>query len=71
MMLAIVVICVLAIVYYRMGRMEKAPALLWTALSVLCSLTALYLLPWGLWGIFGLNALLFLGITLFRVMRSP
>lgn len=70
-MLGVVVICVFAIVYYRAGRMERAPALLWSALSVLCSLASLHLLGWGLWGVFGLNALLFLGITLHRVLRAP
>ena len=65
-----IVICVLAIVFYRAGQLERAPGLLWAALSTLCSLAALYF-GWGLLGIFGLNVLLFVGITLFRVLRTP
>lgn len=70
-MLDAVVICVFAIVYHRAGVMERAPALLWAALSVLVSMAALYLLGWGYWGVFGGNALLFAGITLFRTLRAP
>ncbi len=71
MLVEALVVGVFAVVYYRAGRLERAPGLLWAGLSVLASLASLRLLGWGVWGVFGLNALLFVGITLFRVLRAP
>lgn len=70
MLLEALVAIVFALVYYRTGRLERAPGLLWAALSTTASLLALALLGWGVWGVIGLNVLLFVGITVFRVVRA-
>ncbi len=70
-MLEAVVISVFAIVFYRAGQMERSWSLLWCALSVAASMLAIFVLPWGVLGAFATNALLFLGITLYRTVRAP
>lgn len=70
-MLEVVVISVFAIVFYRAGQIERSWGLLWCALSVAASMLSFYVLHWGALGAFATNALLFIGITVYRMMRNP
>jgi hypothetical protein len=67
---AIVVLSVCAIFFYRAGRLEKSWGVLWAALSIVVSLVALRFLNWGLLGVFIAQALLFVGITAYRMWRD-
>jgi hypothetical protein len=69
-MIEILVTCVFAIVFFRAGQIERSWSLLWCALSVTASLLAFSVLHWGALGAFATNALLFVGITAYRVVRA-
>ena len=64
------VIAVFAITFYRIGKREESPALLWAVLSIAFSLTANKWFQWGLQGIFVSQILLFVAITVYRVDRD-
>ncbi len=68
--LALVVVSVCAVAFYRMGRFERSSASLWAMLSVAVSILALRFLGWGLGGVFLGQLLLFAGITLHRMRRT-
>ena len=68
---AILVVSVCAIVYYRMGSLERSWGLLWAVLSVAASLFTLHVLRFGLIAVFVAQAVLFGGITAYRVWRKP
>lgn len=67
--LAIVVLSVCAIVFYRAGKQERSSGVLWAALSILASFLALRFSGWGLPGVLLAQVVVFVGITLWR-MRS-
>jgi hypothetical protein len=64
-------IVVFAVFFYRAAESEKESGLLWCGLSVLISLAAMFLLPWGWLGILLGQVGLFAGITIFRMVRRP
>ena len=66
----IILIIVLAIFFYRAGKYDDGPALLWTVLSVVISFLVLFWLEWGLFAIILGQAGLFVGIGVFRVIRK-
>ena len=66
----IVVLSVCAIVFYRAGKAEGSWGLLWAGLSIAGSFGALWYLNWGLLGVFGAQVALFVGITLYRVVKG-
>jgi hypothetical protein len=68
--LAIVVLSVCAITFYRAGRHERSWGILWAALSLGASLLALRLLPWGLLGVLLAQIAVFAGITVYRMLRN-
>ncbi len=65
--LAIVVLSVCAIFFYRAGRQERSWGILWAALSIAVSLLVLFVLRWGLLAIFAGQAVLFVAITIYRM----
>ncbi len=69
--LAILVVSVCAICFYRMGNYEKTSGVVWGLLSAALSLTALFVLGWGMAGVLGSQVLLFAGITAYSVWRQP
>lgn len=66
-----IVVAVSAIFYYRAGVHERSWAWLWTALSVAVSLAVMLGLRGGALGILGGQLALFIGITVFRMWRTP
>ncbi len=68
--LEIVVLSVCALTFYRAGKQERGPGLLWAALSVAAALLALRFLNWGIIGVFVGQAALFVGITIYRMRRK-
>ena len=66
----IILIIVFAIFFYRAGKFDDGPALLWTALSVAISLLIWFWLNWGLFAMFLGQVGLFVGIGVFRVIRK-
>jgi hypothetical protein len=60
-----------AVFYYRAAEAEKESSLLWCGLSVLISIATMFLLPWGWLGTLLGQVGLFVGITIFRMMRRP
>ena len=67
--LAIVVLSVSALFFYRAGRQERSWGLLWAGLSVAASMLALRFLSWGLMGVLLAQVVLFIGITVYRMSR--
>lgn len=61
---------VCAMFFYGAAQREQAPAVVWAALSVLISVLFIFFTPWRIWGVFGGQVLLFVGITLFRLWRD-
>ena len=59
-----------AIFFYRGAKIDGSSAVLWVVLSVMISLLLLNLFHVGLPGILLGQAGLFLGITIFRVIRE-
>jgi hypothetical protein len=68
--LAIVVMSVCALTFYRAGKQERSWSILWAALSVIVSLLILRFLNWGVIGVFAGQAALFVGITIFRMRQK-
>jgi hypothetical protein len=69
--LSILIVAVFGAFFYRAAEMENASSLLWCGLSVAISVAILFFLHWGLLGIVLGQIGLFVGITLFRMMRKP
>ncbi len=67
--LALVVICVCAITFYRAARLEHSSGLLWAGLSFAISFVAMAVFKWGPLGILLSQGILFVGITLVRMRR--
>jgi hypothetical protein len=65
-----VLTAVFAIFYYRAGVAEQAPGLLWASLSVATSLLIWQWLGGGILAIVAGQLALFIGITVFRVIRK-
>ena len=65
-----IAIIVSAIFFYRGAKMDGSSAVLWVVLSVGISLLLLTLLGAGLVGIILGQAGLFVGITVFRIIRE-
>lgn len=68
--LAIVVLSVCALTFYRAGKQERSWGILWAALLVIISLLTLRFLSWGIIGVFAGQAVLFVGITFFRMRQK-
>lgn len=66
-----IVVIVSAVFYYRAGVHERSWAWLWTALSIAVSMAVLFGLRGGALGILGGQLALFIGITVFRMWRTP
>jgi len=67
---AIVLVVVFAIFFYRAAEFENESDLLWCGLSVSISLLTLFFFHWGSLGTLLGQAGLFMGITIFRMMRK-
>jgi hypothetical protein len=67
--LALVVVCICAITFYRAGQLERSSGLIWAGLSFGISLFAMTVLKWGPPGILLGQGLLFVAITLLRMRR--
>jgi len=59
-----------AIFFYRAGKHDDGPALLWAALSVAISFLILFWLKWGLFAMMLGQVGLFVGVGVFRVIRK-
>ena len=66
----IFLMAVSAAFFYRAAELENASSLLWCGLSLAISVAVLYFLRLGWLGIILGQAALFVGITLFRVIRK-
>jgi len=64
-----IVIIAFAIAYYKAAQIENASALLWTGLSIIVSL-AIRIIGLGLLALIISQVLLFLAITVVRVLAS-
>ena len=69
--LPILMIAVFAAFFYRAAEFENESRLLWCGLSIVISLVTLFYLHWGLLGIVLSQIGLFIGITVFRMVRKP
>jgi len=69
--LSILIVAVCGAFFYRAAEFENASSLLWCGLSVTISVAILFLLQWGLLGIVLGQVGLFVGITIFRIVRKP
>jgi hypothetical protein len=69
--LTVLIIAVCAAFYYRAAEFENESALLWCGLSVLISGLTIFWLHWGLLGMISGQVGLFIGITIFRILRKP
>jgi len=61
---------VFAVFFHRAAEFEDESGLLWSGLSVLISVVALFFFGWGLLGCLLSQVGLFVGIGIFRVMRK-
>ena len=68
--LAILLVVVFAVFFYRAAEFENESGLLWCGLSVLVSVVALFFFHWGWLGTLLGQAGLFVGITIFRMVRK-
>jgi hypothetical protein len=68
--LPILMIVACAIFFHRAAEFENESSLVWTGLSVVISLMTLFVFRWGWLGCLLGQAGLFLGITIFRMLRS-
>jgi hypothetical protein len=69
--LAILMVVMFAVFFYRVAEMENESGLLWCGLSVVISLATLFLFHCGWLGIALGQVGLFVGITIFRMVRKP
>jgi len=68
--LLIVVALAFAIFFHRASELEDEPTWIWSALSLLISALTIFWLHWGWLGIFSGQLALFVGITIFRIVRK-
>lgn len=68
--LAIVVMGVCAITFYRAGQQEHSWGMLWAASSIAASFLALRFLPWGMFGVMLAQSVPFTLITLYRMRQK-
>jgi len=59
-----------AIFFHRAAEFENESSLVWTGLSVVISVMTLFVFRWGWLGCLLGQAGLFLGIAIFRMLRS-
>jgi hypothetical protein len=59
-----------AIFFHRAAEFENESSLVWTGLSVVISVMTLFVFRWGWLGCLLGQAGLFLGIAIFRTLRS-
>jgi len=59
-----------AIFFHRAAEFENESSLVWTGLSVVISVMTLFVFRWGWRGCLLGQAGLFLGIAIFRMLRS-
>jgi len=57
--------------YYRAAQFENESTLIWCGLSLLISVLTVFWLHWGLLGMIAGQVGLFVGITIFRILRKP
>jgi len=69
--LTIVTVAVCATFYYRAAVFENENTLIWSGLSILISALVLFWLHWGWLGIVFGQIGLYVGITIFRILRKP
>jgi uncharacterized membrane protein YfcA len=65
----VIMLCCAAF-YYKIGEMERSSGLLWGAISLLLWLVASYFLGWGMPGCLLIQFGLFVGLTLWNVIRG-
>jgi hypothetical protein len=68
--LPILMIVACAIFFHRAAEFENKSSLVWTGLSVVISVMTLFVFHWGWLGCLLGQAGLFLGIAIFRTLRS-
>jgi hypothetical protein len=68
--LLIAVCVVFAIFFYRAAELEDESGWIWCSLSVVISALTLFFLHWGWLGYFLGQVGLFVGITIFRMLRK-
>jgi hypothetical protein len=68
--LPILMIVACAIFFHRAAEFENESSLVWTGLSVVISVMTLFVFRWGWLGCLLGQAGLFLGIAIFRTLRS-
>jgi hypothetical protein len=66
----ILLVVVFAVFFYRAAEFENESGLLWSGLSVLVSVVALFFFHWSWLGCLLGQAGLFVGIGIFRVVRK-
>jgi len=69
--LSILIVGAFAAFFYRAAEFENESPLLWSGLSLMISLAAMFFVHWGWWGVVLGQLALFVGITLFRIARKP
>jgi len=67
----ILLVSICAVFFYRAAELENESTLLWTGMSVVISAAALFFLHWGWLGCLLGQIGLFVGITVFRMLRKP
>jgi hypothetical protein len=67
--MAVIVIAVFAIVFFRAGRMERSSGILWAVLSITVSLLAYRFTPLGFVGVLLSQVILFVSITIYRMRK--
>jgi len=66
-----VLIIACAILFYRAGEFDGSSGILWTVLSIAISVVVWRFFGWGMFGVLIAQIGLFVGITLFRMLRKP
>jgi hypothetical protein len=66
-----VLMVVFAIFFYRAGEFDGSSGVLWSVLSAVISIVTWRVLGWGALGVLMAQVGLFLGITVFRMLRKP
>jgi len=67
---SILIIAACAAFFYRAAEFENEPAWLWCGASVLISVVTFFFLHWGWLGTLLGQVALFVGITVFRMVRK-
>jgi hypothetical protein len=68
--LTILIIAAFGAFYYRAAEFENESTLIWCGLSVLISMVTIFWLHWGLLGLISGQVGLFIGISIFRILRK-